>query len=54
MIVLYDLYDYGLLERNGLVEDVKTAEVVCYSVAMHISYDGKYTKMYAFLHHMHP
>jgi len=43
---------------NGLVQDIKTTAVVCYSVARYVSYDivveyGKYVKMYEFSHHMH-
>jgi hypothetical protein len=45
--------------EKGLVQVIKKAGVVCYSVAMYVSYDmvvedGKYTKMYEFIHHMHP
>ena len=44
---------------NGLVQDIKTKEVVCYSAAIYVSYDavvegGKYAKMYEFSRHMHP
>jgi hypothetical protein len=42
-----------------LVQDKKTTEVVCYSVAMYdifklVVEDGKYAKIYEFSHNMHP
>jgi hypothetical protein len=44
---------------NDLVQDIKTTEVVCYSVAMYVTYDmvvegSKYVRMYEFSRHVHP
>jgi hypothetical protein len=59
MLVLYVCMIMAYRSDNGLEQDIKATEVVCYSAAMYVSYDmvvedGKYAKTYEFSHHMHP